>query len=87
LNGYGDNGQRKCGFLSVPRTIPIQLRAYRVDIDCGIRYSISSVFVAPTVEAAALSESVPYSAWNSKDSYDVVCGFFVVQFNGFMSLS
>jgi hypothetical protein len=79
--------REKCGLLSVPRTIPIQVRAYNVDIDCGIRYSISSVFVAPAVEAAALSESVTYSAWNSKDSYDVVCEFFVVRFNGVTSLT
>jgi hypothetical protein len=67
--------REKCSHVSVPRTIAIQLRAYRVDIDFGIRYSIFSVFVAPAVEAAALSESVTYGAWNSKDSYDMVCEF------------
>jgi hypothetical protein len=45
------------------------------------------VFVAPAVEATVLSESVTYSAWNSKDSYDMVCGFLVVQFNGITSLT
>jgi len=23
LNGYGDNGQRKCGLLAGPRTVPV----------------------------------------------------------------
>jgi len=27
-----------------------------------------------------------YSAWNPKDNYDMRASFFVVQFNGFMSL-
>ena len=28
-----------------------------------------------------------YSAWNPKDNYDMRASFFVVQFNGFMSLT
>ena len=28
LNGYGDNGQRKCGFLAVPRTLLVKLTRY-----------------------------------------------------------
>ena len=28
-----------------------------------------------------------YSAWNSKDNYDTSASVFVVQFNGFMSLT
>jgi len=30
---------------------------------------------------------VMYSAWNPKDNYDMSAGVFVVQFNGFMSLT
>ena len=30
---------------------------------------------------------VMYSAWNPKDNYDVSASVFVVQFNGFMSLT
>jgi hypothetical protein len=30
---------------------------------------------------------VMYSAWNPKDNYDVSVSVFVVQFNGFMSLT
>ena len=28
LNGYGDNGKKKSGLLSVPRTVPVQLMRY-----------------------------------------------------------
>ena len=30
---------------------------------------------------------VMYSAWNTKDNYDMSVSVFVVQFNGFMSLT
>ena len=30
---------------------------------------------------------VMYSAWNTKDDYDMSASVFVVQFNGFMSLT
>jgi len=30
---------------------------------------------------------VMYSAWNPKDNYDMSANVFVVQFNGFMSLT
>jgi hypothetical protein len=28
LNSYGDNGQRKCGLLAVPRTVPVKLTRF-----------------------------------------------------------
>jgi hypothetical protein len=67
--------REKCGLLSVPRTLPI---SWRFVLHCFPRKPLSgiySVFVAPAVEAAVLSESVTYSAWNSRDSYEMVCGF------------
>jgi len=30
---------------------------------------------------------VKYSTWNPKDNYDMIASVFVVQFNGFMSLT
>jgi hypothetical protein len=71
----------KCGLLSVPRSIPISWEANLFVLDCGLRYSISAVFVAPAVQSVMLSECVTYNSWNSKDSYDMVCEFFVVRFN------
>ena len=36
---------------------------------------------------SVLAIHVMYSAWNPKDKYDMRTSFFVVQFNGFMSLT
>jgi hypothetical protein len=36
---------------------------------------------------SALGIHVMYSAWNPKDNYDMSASVFVVQFNGFMSLT
>jgi hypothetical protein len=87
LNGYGDNGQRKV-WSSVRSThYTYQLRvcpwlcsaiALKRHIFC-LRHT--------AVEAAVLSDSVTYSAWNSKDSDDMVFEFFVVRFNGVTSLT
>jgi hypothetical protein len=90
LNGYGDNGQRKvwssfgsthctCQLTSLINVCP-WLRC-RIAVCC-----ISAVFVTPAIQAAMLSQCVTYSAWNPKDNYDMECEFFVLQFNGFMSL-
>jgi hypothetical protein len=87
LNSYGDNGQRKVWFSLGSTHCTCQLTSL-IDVCPWLRScSISAVFVAPAVQAAMLSECVTYSAWNSKDSYDMVCKFFVVWFNGFMSLT
>ena len=36
---------------------------------------------------SVLGIHVMYSAWNAKDNYDMSASVFVVQFNGFMSLT
>jgi len=36
---------------------------------------------------SAAHSYVMYSAWNRKDNYDMSASVFVVQFNGFMSLT
>ena len=36
---------------------------------------------------SVLGIHVMYSAWNPKDNYDLSASVFVVQFNGFMSLT
>ena len=36
---------------------------------------------------SVLGIHVMYSAWNPKDNYDMSVSVFVVQFNGFMSLT
>jgi hypothetical protein len=87
VNGYGDNGQRKVWSSFGSTHCTCQLTSL-IDVCPWLRYrSISAVFVAPAIQAAMLSECVTYSAWNSKDSYDMVCEIFVVQFNGVTSLT
>jgi hypothetical protein len=49
LNGYGDNGQRKVWSSVCSTYYTYQLRSYLFVLDCGLRYSISAVFVAPAV--------------------------------------
>ena len=39
------------------------------------------------VVQSVLGIHVMYSAWNPKDNYDMSASVFVVQFNGFMSLT
>jgi hypothetical protein len=39
------------------------------------------------VVTSLLDIHVVYSAWNPKDNYDMSASVFVVQFNGFMSLT
>jgi hypothetical protein len=87
LNGYGDNGQRKVWSSVCSMYYTISWEANLFVLDCGLRYSITAVFVTPAVQAAMLSECVTYSAWNSTDTYDMVCESFVVRFNGVMSLT
>jgi hypothetical protein len=80
LNGYGDNGQRKVWSSGESTHCTYQLR---------------SLSCCPCVRCLVTAHSsrkrspffVTYSAWNSKDSYDMACEYFVVQFNGFTSLT
>jgi hypothetical protein len=89
LNGYGDNGQRKVWssggsthcMSQLTRLICLSLTGSPIAISC-----MSAVFVVAAAQLAMLSQCVTYSAWNSKDSYDTACEFFVVQFNGFIPL-
>ena len=79
--------REKCGLLAGLRTVPCQLTAYRMSVpNCRVRlqkYRSRSYVSTPLW----LTMHVMYSAWNPKDNYDMCASFFVVQFNGFMSLT
>ena len=79
--------REKCGLLTGLRTVPCQLTTFRVSaLDCRVRlqkYRWRSYVSTPLW----LTLHVMYSAWNPKDKYDMRASFFVVQFNGFMSLT
>ena len=44
-------------------------------------------FLVIRQNTSVLGIHVMYSAWNPKDNYDMSASVFVVQFNGFMSLT
>ena len=94
LNGYGDNGQRKVWFSGGSTHCTCQLTSL-IDVCswvwCPIRkVSSHQPYTRMRSQPCYLSachSCVMYSAWNPKDNYDMRASFFVVQFNGFMSLT
>jgi hypothetical protein len=97
LKGHGDNGQRKVWSSGGPTQCTCQLTSLievRPSVWCQIT-TIQLTLVSWTVNIAAalwmvtsvLASCVTYSAWNTKDNYDMSASVFVVQFNGFMSLT
>ena len=43
--------------------------------------------ISDVLRHTAWNARVMYSAWNTKDNYDTSASVFVIQFNGFMSLT
>ena len=80
LNGYGDKGQRKCGPFAVPRTVPGSRDV--IPIRCAL-----SVLVYSWPKHVPRCDCTCKVLGNPKDNYDVSASVFVVQFNGFMSLT
>jgi hypothetical protein len=97
LNGYGDNDQRKVWSSGGSMQCTCQLTSLsevRPWVWCQIM-TVQLMLVSWTVNTAValwmvtsvLASCVTYSAWNTKDNYDISASVFVVQFNGFMSLT
>jgi len=80
LNGYGDKGQRKCGLFAVPRTVPGSRDV--IPIRCAL-----SILVYSWLKRFPRCDCTCKLLGNPKDNYDVSVSVFVVQFNGFMSLT
>jgi hypothetical protein len=94
LNGYGDNGQRivwsslglRSLYLTADSVIAVESLSvvpYYADTSHA-SCTLYMYFLQGDVSAEQLC--VMYSAWNPKDNYDSA-SVFVVQFNGFMSLT
>jgi len=90
--------REKCGLLAGLRTVPCQLTAFRMSVlHCRVRlqkyrwrWTVNCLTVDNAVHGAAALWIVGMSCivlGTLKDNYDVSAGFFVVQFNGFMSLT
>ena len=85
LNAYGDNGQRKCGHLEFPRTVRLQLcSALTFREQCGTHFC-DCTSSAQCDKIALLPICTVLG--NPKDNRDMSGSVFVVQFNGFMSLT
>ena len=85
--------REKCGHLAFPRSVRLQL--YRepplsVVIWLRAQRTLAS-FTAPRAPPNAIRQyliAARYAnAWNPKDNRDMSASVFVVQFNGFMSLT
>ena len=78
--GYGDKGQRKVWPFAVPRTVPGSRDV--IPIRCAL-----SVLVYSRLKRFPRCDCTCKVLGNPKDNYDVSASVFVVQFNGFMSLT
>ena len=101
MNGYGDNGQRKVWSSggSTHCTPSADSLIYVTSLSV-VSYDGNSAHASDELHmyvlqgdnvvshvTSVLGIHVMYSAWNPKDKYDISGSVFVVQFNGFMSLT
>ena len=90
--------REKCSLLAGPRTVPVSL-IYATSLSV-VSYDGNSAHASDKLHmhflqgddvvshvTSVLGIRVMYSAWNPKDNYDMSASVFVVQFNGFMSLT
>jgi hypothetical protein len=96
LNGYGDNSQRKVGFLAVPNTATLtadlhvtQLMSLRLTPGLNSVHAYTKMrsqqrFITTSIQLAIHASCKVLGI--PKDDYGVNASIYVVQFNGFMSL-
>ena len=80
LNGYGDKGQRKVWSFAVSRNVPGSRDV--IPIRCAL-----SVLVYSWLKHVPRCDCTCKVLGNPKDNCEVSASVFVVQFNGFMSLT
>jgi hypothetical protein len=86
--------REKCGLLSGPLTVPVSWVLSMSVLECGIKWRYKS-HASPLTAFLQIDNFVHVAAtlcvmcraWNTKDNYDMSASVFVVQFNGFMSLT
>jgi hypothetical protein len=89
--------REKCGILAGPRTVPDRWQVLSMSVlQCDVtlrqynsRYwaELYTLRLRCKWLRQCLHSCVMYSAWNTKDNYDMSASVFVVQYNGFMSLT
>ena len=91
--------REKCGLLAGPCTVPVSWQPY-LSLSV-VSYDGNSTHASPKLRMYFLQSDdvvrnvtsvlgIPVScisAWNPKDNYDMSASVFVVQFNGFVSLT
>ena len=90
LNGYGDNGQRKVGascgskYCNLHNWCHVTILT-SLTVECSVHCACVTLCAVSHVTSPL--GFLVYSACNPKDNYDMSESVFVVQFNGFMSLT
>jgi hypothetical protein len=83
--------REKCGLLAGPRTVPLSWHSYQCLSLSVVSYDIVYSYVVrlyQNAQSAVLRHCRAFiCAWNPKDNYDMSASVFVVQLNGFMSLT
>ena len=79
--------REKCGLLAGPHTVPISWQSYPFLSLSVVSYDGNSAHASAVSHVTSPLGILMCSAWNLKDNYDMSASVFVVQFNGFMSLT
>jgi len=79
--------REKCGLLAGPHTVPISWQSYPFPSLSVVSYDGNSAHASHRTARVLPSGWFTHSAWNPTDNYDMSASVFVVQFNGFMSLT
>ena len=90
LNGYGDNGQRKVRASCGSKYCNMQAdtscnRLTSLRVECSVH--CACVTLCAVSHVTSPRGFLMYSACKPKHNYDTSASVFVVQFNGFMSLT
>ena len=78
--------REKCGLLAGPHTVPVSWQSYPFPSLSVVSYDANSAHASLSHVTSPLG-ILMYSAWNPNDNYDMSASVFLVQFNGFMSLT
>jgi len=90
LNGTETMASEKCGLLAGPHTVPVSCQSYPFPSLRVVSYDGNSAHASHRTAVSHVTSPLGilmYSAWNPKDNYDMSASVFVVQFNGFISLT
>jgi len=93
LNDYGDNGHQKAWASGVstyctPSVMPYSSNAHAQQQEIITQWPWRKPYSTVALTSQDKSQlRAAWSTWKPKDKYDSIASVFVVQFNGFMSLT